>query len=174
MDIKWETAVNTSWCFVKPKFRGHLAFSWKRNIRTMSKWWNSGREGLGIPHGPGVQNPEFLTWKTAEKTWSERDLKRRKFFHWVFKNFQNTIPSNSPFTRNILNLQTAKKVVTSATPYSFEGHIPTLDVRFKAQKKRERNLRSQSQNNSSVEGFLKEHTKGLCFKILGEGPQRMD
>ena len=43
------------------------------------------------------------------------------------------MPNNSPFTRNILNLQIAKKVVTSAT-HSFEGHIPTqlMDVRFKA------------------------------------------
>lgn len=130
------------------------------------------REGLGIPDGPGVQNPEFQGLSKAQKNMvRESGLKKAEILSLSLQEFPKYYTQQLTFHSEHFELTDCQKgnhFCQSLQPN------PTDGCAFQGAKKRERNLRSQSQNNSSVEGFLKEYTKGLCFKILGEGPQRMD
>ena len=54
----------------------------------MSKWWNSSREGFGIPHGPGVQNPEFQGLSKAQKNMvRESGLKKAEILSLSLQEF---------------------------------------------------------------------------------------
>ena len=138
----------------------------------------SGCEGLVI-QGPGVQSPEFFTFKSAEKPWKcyvswnssqkrltqnnsncffwWRGLKKNNgiFVHLVFKNFQkNTyytqvLPKNSP-TSEQFELTNCYEVISSANLHNFEKHPNYTDGCAKKGKKSQ----IQSQNTLQLRIFF--------------------